>query len=225
MIYWILMDGALGYKQSLSLLESYGIETPVQVLVRTAEQFDYAIADRMRYPLVVKAIPVDAGHKTEKQLVSAGLHSAKEAKAAFTALAEHSRGIPLECFVIQEHVKGIEFIVGSKKDDVFGQTVMFGMGGVYVELTRDFSVRVCPLDAEHAKAMLLETKAAAFFSRDGFRGTRASLDATARLLVNASRMVEENPQICEMDLNPVIATADKCYAVDARILVEKKKGR
>jgi len=216
------MATALGYKQSLSLLEAYGIETPVQVLVRNAEQFDYAIADRMRYPLVVKAIPVDAGHKTEKSLVITGLHTAKEAKNAFTTLAERSRGTPLECFVIQEQAKGVEFIVGSKKDDVFGQTIMFGMGGVYVELTRDFSVRVCPLDIEHAKAMLLETKAAAFFSRDGFRGIRANLDATARLLVNASRMVEENPQITEMDMNPVIATADGCYAVDARILLEQK---
>jgi len=216
------MATALGYKQSLSLLEAYGIETPVQVLVRNAEQFDYAIADRMRYPLVVKAIPVDAGHKTEKHLVVTGLQTAKEAKHAFTTLYQRASGIPLECFVIQEQVKGVEFIVGSKKDDVFGQTIMFGMGGVYVELTRDFSIRVCPLDAEHAKAMLLETKAAAFFSRDGFRGIRASLDATARFLVNASRMVEENPQVCEMDLNPVIATASGCYAVDARILLERK---
>jgi len=219
------MAEALGYKQSLSFLESYGIETPVQVLARTAEQFDYAIADRMRYPLVVKAIPLDAGHKTEKQLVITGLHSAKEAKQAFITLTERARGIPLECFVIQEQAKGIEFIVGSKKDDVFGQTLMFGMGGVYVELTRDFSVRVCPLDAGHAKAMLLETKAAAFFSRDGFRGIRASPDAAVKFLLNASRMVEENPQICEMDLNPVIATAEGCYAVDARILLERQKGQ
>ncbi len=217
------MAEALGYKQSLSLLESYGIETPVQVLVRTSEQFDYAIADRMRYPLVVKAIPLDAGHKTEKQLVITGLHSAKEAKQAFVTLTERAQGVPLECFAIQEQVKGIEFIVGSKKDDVFGQTIMFGMGGTYVELTADFSVRVCPLDAEHAKAMLLETKAAAFFTSKGFRGIRANLDATANLLVNASRMIEENPQICEMDLNPVIATADSCYAVDARILIETHK--
>lgn len=224
-MYSIPMAEALGYKQSLSLLEAYGIETPVQVIVRTAEQFDYAIADRMGYPLVVKAIPFDAGHKTEKQLVITGLHTATEAKQAFVTLAERARGIPLECFVIQEQAKGVEFIVGSKKDDVFGQTLMFGMGGVYVELTADFSVRVCPLDAEHAKAMLLETKAAAFFTPDGFRGIRASLDATANLLVNASRMVEENPQVCEMDLNPVIATPEGCYAVDARILVERKKGR
>jgi acyl-CoA synthetase (NDP forming) len=218
------MAAALGYKQSLSLLEAYGIETPVQVLVRTAEQFDYAIADRMRYPLVVKAIPADAGHKTEKQLVMTGLHTAKEAKSAFNTLSERSRGVQLECFAIQEQAKGIEFIVGSKRDDVFGQTLMFGMGGVYVELTADFSVRVCPLDFSHARQMLLETKAAAFFSRDGFRGIRANLEATAGLLVNASRMIEENPQICEMDLNPVIATADACYAVDARIITEARKG-
>jgi len=214
---------ALGYKQSLSLLEAYGIETPVQVLVRTTEQFDYAIADKLRYPLVVKAIPVDAGHKTEKHLVITGLQDAREAKQAFTTLTRRAAGIPLECFVIQEQVKGVEFIVGSKKDDVFGQTIMFGMGGVYVELTADFSIRVCPLDEKQAKQMLLETKAAAFFSRDGFRGIRASLDATAKLLVNASRMVEENPQVAEMDLNPVIATADGCYAVDVRMLVDRKK--
>lgn len=219
------MATALGYKQSLSLLEAYGIQTPVQVLVRSAEQFDYAIADRMRFPLVVKAIPIDAGHKTEKQLVMTGLHSAREAKQAFNTLSERARGVSLECFVIQEQAKGVEFIVGSKKDDVFGQTIMFGMGGVYVELTADFSVRVCPLDVEHAKAMLLETKAAAFFSQSGFRGIRASLDSTAELLVNASRMVEENPQIAEMDLNPVIAAPDNCYAVDARILYEQQKGQ
>jgi acetyltransferase len=218
------MEGALGYKKSLSLLESYGVETPMQVLVRSAERFDYAISGKMPFPMVVKAIPIDAGHKTEKQLVIANLNNTTEAKAAFETLTERARGIPLECYAIQEQVKGIEFIVGSKKDDVFGQTVMFGMGGIYVELTSDFSVRVCPLDGKHAKEMLLETKAAAFFRDGGFRGNRANLDSMANLLKNVSKMVEDtSPQISEMDLNPVIATPDACYAVDCRIMLEGQR--
>jgi acetyltransferase len=217
------MATALGYKDSLRLLEAYGIETPVQILMRSAEHFDIATSGQLRFPVVLKAIPKNAGHKTEKQLVVTNIHSQKEVREAFLALVEKTRGMPLECFVLQEQVKGVELIVGAKRDDVFGQTIMFGMGGVYVELTADYSVRVCPIDKAQAQGMLFDTKAAKFFCADGFRGIKASQEAVTELLMKVSKMLSDNPQIIEMDLNPVIATPDSCYAVDARILLELKQ--
>ena len=92
------------------------------------------------------------------------------------------------------------------------------MGGVYVELTSDFAIRVCPIDLDTAYGMLSETKARAFFSKNGFRGLKASRQHVGELLVRTSELLEKNPKVVEMDLNPVIATDEKCYAVDVRVL-------
>ena len=181
----------MGYKQSMELLEEYGIETPVSVILRSREHFEIATKGKLSYPLVLKAIPKNAGHKSERHMVSANLHSLKEVRDAYETMVQDTAGIPLECFLLQEQVKGVELIVGAKRDEVFGQTVMFGMGGIYVELTADFSVRVCPITQEQAGDMIMETKAAAFFREEGFRGMKADKDAVAGLLANVCRMLLE----------------------------------
>ena len=214
---------ALSYLDSVNLLESYGIETPMQVMVRDDAQYEAAMSGRLAYPLVLKAVPKDAGHKSDKQLVMTGLHARDEADEAYAKIKERAAGTELECFAVQQQVRGIEFIVGGKSDEVFGQTVVFGMGGVYIDLTSDFSVRVCPVDLDSAYEMLLETKARAFFSKDGFRGLCASRNAGAHFISKVSQILQDNRDIREMDINPVIAAGDRFFAVDVRIILEENR--
>lgn len=214
---------ALGYKSSIKLAESYGLETPKQACFSTDDEFSKIISSAaLAYPVVLKAIPIDAGHKAEKQLVVVNLKNETEAREAFWKMRERVGAMALECFVLQEQASGAEFIVGGKKDPVFGQTLVFGLGGTLVELIEDAAVRVCPIDEAEAAKMVLETKAGKFFSQEGFRGTKVSLEAAAKFLANASRMLSDNQQIAEMDLNPVIASQEKFCAVDLRIMQEKE---
>ncbi len=213
---------ALGYRESIALAEKYGIETPVQVLFSSADEIAAYTSGRMQYPLVLKAILKDAGHKTELSLVVTNLRSHDEVLDAFSKMSQRTLSVELECYVLQEQVRGVEFIVGGKKDPVFSQTLMFGMGGVYVELTSDFSIRVCPVDYDTAGDMLNETKARAFFTEAGFRGHKASRPSGAEFLMKTSKLLEDNKDIVELDFNPVIATPEKFYAVDLRIIRQEE---
>jgi succinyl-CoA synthetase beta subunit len=209
------------YRESIRLVEKFGIETPVQAVVSKREEADAATDGHVPFPLVLKAIPSDAAHKTEQHLVVTGLRTKAEAMQAFDDLVMRTTKMSIDCYVFQQQVDGVEFIVGGKRDGVFGQTVIFGMGGVYVELTEDFSVRVCPLDFDTAYDMINETKARAFFSKNGFRGRKASRTKVAELLIAAAKLLEEYPLVCLMDINPVIATPDKCLAADVRMFVNE----
>jgi acetate---CoA ligase (ADP-forming) subunit beta len=115
--------------------------------------------------------------------------------------------------------QGTEVIVGAVKDAQFGQTVMFGLGGIFVELLKDVNFRVAPITPDEAKEMIISLKA--FPLLNGYRGSvPADLDALVRILCNVSRLVMEQPEIKELDLNPVMAYPKGAKTVDARIILE-----
>jgi acetyl-CoA synthetase (ADP-forming) len=112
-----------------------------------------------------------------------------------------------------------EVIVGAIKDPQFGQTVMFGLGGIFVELLKDVNFRIAPINAEDAKEMITQLKA--FPLLNGYRNTPpADIDALAAILCSVSRLIMENPEIKELDLNPVMAYPKGAKTVDARIILE-----
>ena len=115
--------------------------------------------------------------------------------------------------------QSIEVIVGAVKDPQFGQTVMFGLGGVFVEILRDVSFRIAPLTVDDARDMITELKAYPLLR--GYRNTPpADIDALVDMLCSVSRLVMENPEIKELDLNPVMVYPKGAKAVDARIILE-----
>jgi acetyl-CoA synthetase (ADP-forming) len=112
-----------------------------------------------------------------------------------------------------------EVIVGAIKDPQFGQTVMFGLGGIFVEILKDVSFRIAPITADDAKEMITELKAYPLLK--GYRNTPpADIDALISILIATSRLVMDNPEIKELDLNPVMAYQKGAKTVDARIILE-----
>ncbi|VVC72102.1 Acetate--CoA ligase [ADP-forming] I [uncultured archaeon] len=120
--------------------------------------------------------------------------------------------------LVQKMVKqGIELIIGGRRDPQFGPIVMFGLGGIFVEILRDVSIRVCPVTRAEADEMIDEIKGSPLLH--GARGTvPVDTGKLARMLVNVSKMLYENREICEFDLNPVIADAKGVLAVDVRVV-------
>ena len=112
-----------------------------------------------------------------------------------------------------------EVIVGAIKDPQFGQTLMFGLGGIFVEILKDVSFRIAPITPDDAKEMITELKAYPLLK--GYRNTPpADIDALISILCNTSRLVMDHPEIKELDLNPVMAYQKGAKTVDARIILE-----
>jgi acyl-CoA synthetase (NDP forming) len=112
-----------------------------------------------------------------------------------------------------------EVIVGAIKDPQFGQTVMFGLGGIFVELLKDVNFRVAPINLDDAKEMITQLKA--FPLLDGYRNTPlADIEALAEILCSVSRLIMENPEIKELDLNPIMTYPKGAKTVDARVILE-----
>jgi acyl-CoA synthetase (NDP forming) len=120
---------------------------------------------------------------------------------------------------VQKMVKqGIELIVGGRNDPQFGQLILFGLGGIFVEVLKDVSIRVCPIAMDEAREMISEIRGSPLLH--GARGSApVDTEKLAHLLVNVSRMLYENDEIAELDLNPVIAYGNGFLAVDVRMVM------
>jgi acetyl-CoA synthetase (ADP-forming) len=114
---------------------------------------------------------------------------------------------------------GTEVIVGTTKDPQFGPVIMFGLGGIFVEVLKDVSFRIVPINQRDAQEMIQETKGYPLLQ--GYRGKEpANIPVLVEMILKVSKFVEENPQIKELELNPIFAYSDGAVAVDARIILE-----
>jgi acetyl coenzyme A synthetase (ADP forming)-like protein len=204
-------DGWLTPTQGRALLGAFGI--PV-VDERQAEDEEGAVAaaDDFGYPVVVKSAAPGA-HKTETGGVAVDVRGAREVRDAVARI-----GAPV---LVQPYVRGgAELLAGVVQDPVFGPLVAFGPGGVLAELIGDAGFRIAPLTDADAAELVHAGKAGRLVA--GFRGGAAADSAALEeLVLRLSRLGEELPEVAELDLNPVIAVADGCVAVDARIRIER----
>ncbi|MGH7372086.1 MAG: acetate--CoA ligase family protein [Candidatus Methylomirabilales bacterium] len=209
--------------EAYELLEAYGVSVPRHRVVNSAEQAEVAAAE-LGYPVVAKIVSPDVLHKTELGGVLLNLNDAAAVRAAYRQIVERSRQAraALRGVLISRMAPpGIEVIAGLTQDAQFGPVVMFGLGGIFVEVYRDVSFRLIPLTEPDAAAMIREIKASPVLQ--GVRGGRpADLKALADLLLTVSRMAVENPEIAEMDLNPIIVYEEGLSVVDARVLLHHK---
>ena len=206
--------GLLAAEDARALLVDAGI--PVIETVRCGRpEAAAAAADRVGYPAVVKVDHPDLTHKSDVGGVRLGLVSANAVRTAAGDLLALADGAAV---LVQHQHQGIELLVGGIRDPEFGAMIMAGFGGVLVEAQRDVQLAVAPVDSEQATAMLRALRGAAVLG--GLRG-RAPVDlgSVAALIAAVSELMADNPEIAELDLNPVLASASGCTAVDWRIRV------
>jgi len=204
------------------LLARYGIEVPRWRYV--TDEADLArAAEEVGFPAVVKVVSPDIVHKSDVGGVVLGVGSGDQAVQACRKIRASVQSCRPDAavagwLVTQQVVGGVELVAGMVRDAVFGPVLMFGSGGILVELLRDVVFRAIPIDERDAREMISETRAQALLR--GVRGRpQADEGAVVRLLLGLSRLVGEHPEIEEIDLNPVLATATGAVAVDARLIV------
>ena len=197
--------------QTFRLLASYGLPVADHQLIRSEAEALEA-AGRIGYPVALKiALPYTL-HKTEEKGVRLNLGDEKALLAGF-------RDMKGEAFLVQKMApSGYEVFVGGKRDLEFGQTLLVGLGGIFVEVYKDVALRVAPIDEALALDMITETRGSAILK--GFRGSPpGDIDELCRCLVRVSRLLADNPQIVTLDINPLILfhKDEGCLIVDARI--------
>ena len=210
--------------ESKELLRKAGIPVVETRLVKSRKEA-IAVSKELGFPVVLKIASPDVIHKSDSGGVRLGVASAAQVSRAYgEILSAIKRKYPravIHGLTIQKMApRGTEVIVGMSKDPQFGPVIMFGLGGILVELLKDVSFRIVPVTRRDAAEMVREIKG--FPLLEGYRGQEpANLPALEELLVRLSQFVEKSPEVKELDLNPVFAYRDKVVAVDARVILEE----
>lgn len=182
------------------------------------------LSEKIGFPVVLKVVSPDIIHKSDVGGVIINLKTQAEVRIAYRKILKKIKKFSPEAKIVGILVQKMapqstEVIVGAVKDPQFGQTLMFGLGGIFVELLKDVAFRVAPITREDASEMIKKVKA--FPLLNGYRNTPpADLNAIINILLNASRLVMDYPEIKELDLNPVMAYETGAMTVDARIILE-----
>jgi len=216
----------IGETESKEILEAYGFVTPRGSIATSAEQAAN-IAKQLGFPVVLKIWSPDILHKSDVGGVRIGLENEQEVKDAFDLMMyripKKRPDANILGVLVQEMCKsGKEVILGMNRDPHFGPLMMFGMGGIMVEVLKDVSFYLAPLTAEEAKQMLISTKT--YQMLKGVRGEEGvDIEAIAEGLQRLSQLVTEFPQIQEIDINPYVVGPEGTtpIAVDARMSLEK----
>jgi hypothetical protein len=214
------VDGALGYEMTRAILTRYGVRFPDEAIV-ASEAEALAAARALGYPVAVKTLAPGVLHKTEAGGVVLDVRDPAALRAAWRTLSEP---VGPGAVLVQAMVApGIELLVGGRRDPVFGPVVALAPGGLFAELIRDVSVRLAPLGAEEARAMLAEGRKGVLLR--GFRGRPPCDEAVlAAVVTGVGDLLADHPAVVELDLNPVIATGDQVIAVDALLIVRSEAG-
>jgi acetate---CoA ligase (ADP-forming) len=218
-----LPPGPINEADAKRLLGVAGIPFAPEKMARTREEA-VAAAQDIGFPVVLKVLSGDIAHKSEAGGVVLALRDADEVARGFDAMmvrvAERAPKARLEGALVARMIEGgVETVIGVKRDAVFGPVVMFGLGGVYVEVLKDVTLRLAPVDRDTAEAMIREIKGIALLT--GARGKpSADLEALADALVKMSHFAAAHPNVTSAEINPFIALPQGGAAVDALIMTD-----
>jgi len=208
------------------LLQIQGASKSRDELVTSADQATQFV-NRIKGPVAMKIVSPDILHKTDAGGVALNVQTESEVREAYDGLLDNARAYDPKAdirgvLMAPMAEQGVEVIIGTKVDDQFGPIIMYGLGGVMVEILKDVAFRILPISRLSAEQMIQETKS--FPILGGVRGTSPSdKKALVNLLLLCSRMIEAYPDIQEMDLNPVIVHTKGISIVDARILLSAQQ--
>ena len=205
------------------LLEQAGIPVVATRLARTKKEAAY-LSREIGFPVVLKIASPDVVHKSDVGGVKVGLANTAQVLKAYTEIVSNVKkslpGARIEGVSVQTMARpGVEVIIGMSEDAQFGPFIMFGLGGIWVEVLKDVTFRVVPVTAWDAAEMVREIKG--FDILRGYRGQEpVDVPFLEKLIVKVSEFIEKNPRVKELDINPLIAYGDGAVAVDARIIIE-----
>jgi acyl-CoA synthetase (NDP forming) len=200
--------------EDFALLEKYGFKLLPYVLAKTEEEA-VAAAKRIGYPVAMKIVSPDVEHKTDIGGVKVNIKNEEVLRHSFRDILQAGRGKKVDGVLVQKMArKGVELIIGGKKDPQFGHMIVLGLGGIYVEIFRDISARICPLVAPDVEEMVSELKVHPLL--EGARGKKPiNKNALQQLILRVCRFMRTE-DLKEMDLNPVVFDENGCDIIDAR---------
>lgn len=210
--------------EAKSLLKDAGVSVATTTLATNAQEAQEQ-AEAAGYPVVLKIVSPDIAHKSDVGGVKLNLKDKEAVSAAYDEIVANSKKAVANARitgVAVQHMapQGTEVIVGMTTDPQFGPVLMFGLGGIMVEVLKDVSFRLVPLEEKDADQMINEIKGRPVL--EGVRGQPASdIQALKNTIMKVSAFVEKHPEVRELDLNPVFAYPDGALAVDARIVISE----
>ncbi len=214
--------------ESNEILRQGGIRV-TEIKLATSREEASSISKRFGCPVVLKIASPDIAHKSDAGGVKLGLKTPKQVTKAYDDIMEAIRQKHPQAMIqgvsVQKMARpGIEVIIGMSKDVQFGPVLMFGLGGIWVEVLKDVSFRIVPLTKRDAGEMIREIKGYPLLA--GYRGQPpVDVSNLEELLLKVSDFVEQHPEVKELDLNPIFAYREGAIAVDARLILEEQQDK
>lgn len=205
--------------EAKKFLKKYGVNVTEECLVKQEEDAVKA-ASKIGFPVVMKVISDKLIHKTESKGVVLNVKSEEEARTAYNDLYKIAERVDDEFkgIAVERMVPGHQLIIGIKRDAQFGYVLMFGLGGIFVEIFKDVSFRIIPLDKDEIFEMIRETKS--FEILNGARGhEKIDFDKLVDVIFKISLIVKEDVSVEELDINPLIVNKKEAIVADARIIL------
>jgi acyl-CoA synthetase (NDP forming) len=208
--------------EAKELLREYGIPVPDFKLIKSDDEIA-GLAKEINFPIVMKIVSPDIIHKTDAGGVKLNIKDEKEAKLAYQGIISQAKKYNNEAKISGAIVytmvpQGTEIIMGMMKDPHFGPVIMFGLGGIFVEVLKDISFRILPIEERDAREMITEIKGYEILK--GIRGEPPrDIQAIEEVLMKVSKLTMENPKVNEIDLNPIFVFEKGLQVVDARMIL------
>ncbi len=209
--------------EAKELLKQAGVSV-VDTKLATSREEAISISQQLGFPIVLKIASPDVVHKSDAGGVKLSLKTSKQVGKAYDdilrAIGKQYPEAKIHGISVQKMARpGVEVIIGMSKDAQFGPVLMFGLGGILVEILKDVSFRIVPLAKRDAREMIREIKGYPLL--EGYRGQEpVDVANLEELILKVSSFVEQNPEVKELDLNPIFAYSDGAVAVDARVILE-----
>ena len=228
----IIIQKAKKEKRSLleteakELLKEYGIPVPDFKLIKSEDEIA-GLAKEINFPIVMKIVSPDIIHKTDAGGVKVGVKDEEEARMIYQEIIskaiKYNKKASISGVIAYTMVpQGTEIIIGMMKDPHFGPVIMFGLGGIFVEVLKDISFRILPIEERDAREMIAEIKGYKILK--GARGNPPrDIRAIEEVLMKVSKLIMKNPEINEIDLNPIFVFENGIQVVDARMILSREK--
>lgn len=204
---------------------SYGLPVTSNKVATSVEEA-VKFANEIGYPIVLKIVSPDVLHKSDANGVLLNIENDDQIREGYQTILDNVKKFKPDAkitgILVQEEIPmDREIIIGMVKDPQFGPAIMFGLGGIFVEVLKDVSFRVAPITKYDAEQMIQEIKALPLLK--GVRGKKSiNFENLTNMLLNVSKLVSEHPEIEELDLNPIIVSPQRATVVDARLILQKK---